>query len=522
MTRPVNVLMVEDSPNDAELLLLELRRQGFAPSATRVDTGPALLAALADRTWDVVISDHNMPCFSGDDALKLVKEHAPDVPFIVVSGTRGEEHAVEAMRAGASDFIVKTRLHRLAPVVERELQEGALRSEQRRMAAALAESQHQLRQAQKLEAVGRLAGGVAHDFNNLLAAILSYADIVLKSMSSDDSHRGDVQEIKRATSRAAELTRQLLAFSRQQVLEQVVLNLNEVIDDVLHLLRHVVKESIVIDLHCERDLWNVSGDRIRMEQILMNLVSNARDAMPQGGTLTITTSNVVVTAPDEIHKPPAPGRYIRLEVRDTGNGIPEDVLPKIFEPFFTTKEEGKGTGLGLATVHGIVQQSRGSIFVESGAGRGATFTIYLPQTTEPPASSSSVPLTHARSTTYDRILFVETDPAVRELGVRVLSEAGYQVTATSTPEQALAALASDRTPVRLLVTAITMPGMTGLTLAERLRSIRPDLPAVFIADPREAKIDPIAVFEHGDLLVKPFTSADLIGKVRAALITSEC
>ncbi len=515
MARPVHVLMVEDSEDDAELLLRELRRRGFAPTATRVDTGPALRAALAEGPWDVVISDHNMPCFSGDDALKLVKTAAPDVPFIVVSGTRGEEHAVDAMRAGASDFIVKTRLHRLSPVVERELHEAARRGEQRRMAAALAESQHQLRQAQKLEALGRLAGGVAHDFNNLLAVILGYADIVLRNMPFDDSHRGDLQEIKRAGSRAAELTEQLLAFSRQQVLEPTVLNLNGVIDGVLQLLRHLVDESIAIDLNCQSDLWNIRGDRIRMEQVLMNLVSNARDAMPNGGTLMLTTANIVVRSPDDVPGPLSPGPYVRLEVRDTGMGIAEDVLPKIFEPFFTTKEVGRGTGLGLATVHGIVQQSRGSIFVESRPEQGTTFSIYLPQTAEPMAAEA-VGLTSAGPATCDRILLVDSDPAVRELGARVLTEAGYRVTVTATPDRALDALTSDAAPVALLVTAMTLPGTTGLMLADRMRASHPNLPAVFITDPRGPRIDLCDMFEHGDILVKPFTSADLVAKVREA------
>jgi two-component system cell cycle sensor histidine kinase/response regulator CckA len=391
MSRPVTVLMVEDSENDAELLLLELRRQGFAPVSTRVDSARGLRTALIKGAWDIVISDQNMPSFTGDEALKLVKQYAPDVPFIVVSGTRGEEHAVDAMRAGASDFIVKSRLHRLAPVVERELEDSAQRLEQRRMAAALAESQAQLREAQKLEAVGRLAGGVAHDFNNLLGAILAYADLMLTTMNPEDAHRADLQEIKRASVRAAQLTRQLLAFSRQQVLDLAVVNLNEVINEVLQFVRRLVGESVHVDVHCHKHLWNIKGDRVRIEQILMNLATNARDAMPAGGTLTISTSNVVVPAPAQVHMPPTPGQYVRLDVRDTGEGISPEVMPKIFEPFFTTKEEGKGTGLGLATVYGIVEQSRGFIFVDSRPGRGTAFTIHLPRTTEEPGQQEIIP-----------------------------------------------------------------------------------------------------------------------------------
>jgi signal transduction histidine kinase len=383
MSRPVSILIVEDSEDDAELVARELRRRGFQPDLTRVESGPALRSALMARDWDVVISDHKMPGFSGDEALGLVKRFDPDLPFIVVSGTRGEEHAVDAMRAGASDFIVKSRLHRLAPVVERELLASALRGEQRKIAAALEESQRQLRESQELVAVGRLAGGVAHDFNNLVGAILSYADLILHSLPTGDKHREDVEEIKRAGRHAAELTRQLVAFSRQQVLHKSVLNLNEVIHDALGLLQRLAGPKVEIDLRLESRVWLTKGDRSQMEQVLMNLTTNARDAMPNGGTLTLKTSNVVASGGIGSDRPSTPGHYVCLEAIDTGAGISPEIQSKIFDPFFTTKELGKGTGLGLATVQGVVRQSGGHIYLDSEVGKGAAFTIYLPRTAEP-------------------------------------------------------------------------------------------------------------------------------------------
>jgi signal transduction histidine kinase len=388
MPRAVHVLMVEDSEDDARLLTRELKRQGFEPTVARVDTGPALRESLASTDWDVVICDHNMPGFSGDEALSLVKCFDPDLPFIIVSGTRGEEHAVEAMRNGASDFIVKDRLHRLAPAVERELLGTALRVEQRRIAAALEESQRQLRESQRLEAIGRLAGGVAHDFNNLLAAIMSYADLILHSLPPGDRHRDDVEEIRRAGRHAAELTRQLLAFSRQQVMAPAVINLNEVVHEAQGLLQRLAGPLVTIETWFDPEPWLVKGDRLQIEQVLMNLATNARDAMPKGGRLVISTGRVTVTGSEVGPRPEAPGQYVSLEVRDTGVGIAPEILPKIFDPFFTTKELGKGTGLGLATVYGIIRQSQGHIYVDSTPGHGATFTIYLPRTTEGPERRS--------------------------------------------------------------------------------------------------------------------------------------
>ena len=380
MVRPVNVLMVEDNEDDARLLQMELSREGFHPDVTRVDTSEDLKSALSERRFDVVISDHNMPGFSGDEALAMVKRFNPDLPFIVVSGTRGEEHAVEAMRAGADDFIVKTRLHRLAPVVEREIEASQVRARERDTLAALEESRKQLAESQHLEGIGRLAGGVAHDFNNLIAAILSYADLVQQGMSKDDKKRSDVEEIKRASRRAAELTRQLLTFSRQQIEKKSSLQLNEVIHDSLGTMQGIVGQQVSIELQFTSELWRIRAERMQIEQVLMNFAANARDAMPEGGTLTFSTDNVVVAPSERATRPPEPGEYVRLEAADTGVGIPVELHGKIFEPFFTTKEVGKGAGLGLATVYGIVRQSGGYIYVDSTVGRGTIFTIFFPRT----------------------------------------------------------------------------------------------------------------------------------------------
>ena len=380
--RPVTVLVVEDSEDDAQLMLYELRRHGFDPAGTRVDNGRDLSEALEGGAWDVILSDHKMPGFSGDDALKIVKAKAPDVPFIVVSGTRGEDQAVEVMRAGASDFIVKSRLHRLAPVIERALDDAARRREQHRTEAALTESREQLRQAQRLEAIGRLAGGVAHDFNNLMATILTYADIALGALPDDDSARADIEEIKRAGTHAAQLTRDLLVFSGQRRADYVVLDLGQVIDGMRHMLESVVGPSITLDIRHDDRLWNVRADRMQVERMIMNLAANARDAMPSGGTLTLATANATVPSGQGGAQPPDPGEYVRLEVQDTGRGIAPELVGKVFEPFLSTKGERLGTGLGLAVVYGIVQQCDGFIAVESPSGKGATFTIYLPRTTE--------------------------------------------------------------------------------------------------------------------------------------------
>ena len=513
MPTGLNVLLVEDSEADAELVLFELRRRGFSPVATRVDSEPALQAALSDGRWDLVLSDHNMPGFTGTDALRVVKHVSPDLPFIIVSGSIGEEHAVEAMRAGANDFIVKHQLHRLAPAVERELRESVLRAEQRRTTAALNDSQQQLRQAQKLEAIGRLAGGVAHDFNNLLTVVLGFTDLVLADLPPDHRNRPDIEEIKEAGTRAVELTRQLLAFSRRQVFNESVLNLSVVVEELARLLRRLVGAHIAIRTETASDLWPVKLDRSHLDQVIMNLAVNARDAMPDGGSLTIETLNTVVERGGLPQRPPEPGEYVTLRVRDTGSGIASDVLPHIFEPFFTTKEVGRGTGLGLSTVYGVVQQSHGSIFVDSEIGRGTTFTLYFPRTLEAPVTErpAAVP---AMSRGSETVLLVDDEAGVRELLTKVLTQNGYRVIAADSPAAAIRWMTGpEAAPVDVLLTDVLMPEMTGPQLAERVQALHPSIRVMLMSGFTAGDIGGVDRF---DVIAKPFTPAALIARLRDA------
>jgi two-component system, cell cycle sensor histidine kinase and response regulator CckA len=365
MPVPLRVLLLEDRASDARLVLHELVQAGFEPLWERVET-EADFAARLDAPWEVILADYSLPQFDAASALRLVRARKLEIPFIIVSGTIGEEVAVAAMKEGAADYLLKDRLSRLGPAVRQALA-------QRRLA-------EQLRQAQKLEAVGRLAGGVAHDFNNLLTVILGYSDVALAQMRDGDPLRETLIEIQRAAERATALTRQLLAFSRNQVLAPVVLNFNGLVADVEKMLRRLIGEEIDLVIRLAEDLWPVRVDPVQMEQVLMNLAINARDAMQAGGTLTIDTANIELGPDDAARLPDArQGGYVRLAVCDSGSGMDQATLAHIFEPFFTTKAPDKGTGLGLAMVYGIVKQSGGCVEVESQPGRGACFRVYLPR-----------------------------------------------------------------------------------------------------------------------------------------------
>jgi PAS domain S-box-containing protein len=381
--------------------------------------------------------------------------------------------------------------------------------------------EEQLRASQKMEAIGNLAGGIAHDFNNLLSVILCCADFAMAGVREDDRTRDELLEVKKAGERAVALTRQLLAFSRKQMLQPVVLNLNEIAAGVDKMLRRILGEDIDYVQVLAPDLGAVRADPGQIEQVLMNLVVNARDAMPTGGKLTIETSNVDLDEEYAArHVAVKAGPYVRFAVSDTGCGMDAATQARIFEPFFTTKEKGKGTGLGLSTVYGIVAQSGGNIWVYSEPGQGTTFKVYLPReiSAKMTVTASRLAAVQTPPTGTETILVVEDEEAIRNIAKRILHEAGYTVLTAASPDDALMACKAQHGKIHLLLTDVVMPHMGGRVLAETLVVARPEIKVLYMSGYTDD-----AIVHHGTLdpgthfIAKPFSAADLTRKVREVL-----
>ena len=635
----IRILHVEDVPADAELAERELRRAGFEFDIRRVQTREAFLSALQDFAPDLILSDYRLPEFDGMQALRLVKEHSAETPVIITTGSVNEETAVECMKAGAVDYVLKEQLGRLGTAVRSALEAQRLRVERRRaekdiarlnveLEEALAWQRHifegsrdavfvsdeqarfvavngaateltgysredllgmgipdlheepdlaayrtfhqrilegeqilseapirkkdgskvavefnnrlvtiggrrfmhtagrdvtkrkqleaQLVQAQKMEAVGRLAGGVAHDFNNLLTVIQGYAELLHTSLANDPERRESVFEIVRAAERAAALTRQLLAFSRRQVLEMRVLDLGTVVADTEKMLRRLIGEDVEVVVVKPATLGRVKADPGQIEQVLVNLAVNSRDAMPGGGRLTLELADATLDAAFATsHDSIPPGRYVVVSVRDTGGGMDAETLGHIFEPFFTTKEKGKGTGLGLAMVYGIVRQSGGYVDVASAPGAGTTFRIYLPRS-DARTSSGVRPRVQSRSGS-ETVLLVEDEAAVRNLARTVLERRGYAVLAAEDGAGALELVDKHPGVIHVLLTDLVMPGMNGRDLAARVRARRPAIKVVFMSG-YTADVPTELGTEGGPaFLPKPFSERALTVKLREIL-----
>ena len=483
MNRPIRLLIVEDSEDDARLALRSLRRGGFDPSYRRVQDIGALLRALVEKTWDAVISDFSLPGFSGLDALQAFRSTGTDIPFIFVSGTIGEETAVQAMKAGASDYVMKQNLARLAPAMERERAQAAVRAERRQAELDLRQYEAQLRHAQKMESIGTLAGGIAHDFNNILGAVLGNATLLRQEIGPDHPGLVNVDEIQRAGLRARELVRQILAFSRKQAAELQVQPLAPIVVETHKLLRATLPTRVTLETELPEASPHVLADSTQIQQVLMNLCTNAWHALPDGsGRIGIGLREVLLdqgSADLAALGTLPPGRYAHLWVSDTGVGMDAATRERIFEPFFTTKPVGQGTGLGLSVVHGIVVSHGGGIRVDTQPGIGTTFDLYIPACEQPvqdepvPAPADSPAQGHG-----EHVVYIDDDETMMLVASRLLQRAGYQVSAFSDARAALEAVRAAPLRFDLVVTDFNMPDCSGLEVASELAFLRPDLPVI--------------------------------------------
>ncbi len=630
----LRVLLLEDVPMDAELIEYELERARIRCELRRVDARESFVQALADFRPDVILSDFTLPQFDGMRALELARAWAATVPFIIVTGSINEETAVQCMKAGATDYLLKSNLARIGPAMLSAMERERARGEQERTQAALRRSEadlrtifestgqalilldmegrvrlynstaarseelcggrmgvgrragelellkgapldiamsgkrvtvertamqgdgasstfevsfapvvvdgeravgvcisaaditarrrvdEQLRRAERMQATGRLAGGVAHEVNNMMTAILGFGDFLLKSLDQGDPRTSDVNEIMKAAGRAADVTRQLLAFSRQQVLHPRTIDLNTTVLDLLPMLRRSVGEDHEVEVRLETGACCCYADPGQIEQVVLNLVLNARDAMPDGGRITIETS---VTQFDGTEMPrhaeltlPA-GEFVMLAVSDRGAGMDGPTLSRVFEPFFTTKPVGQGTGLGLSTAYGIVKQSNGFIFAYSEPGEGTVFKVYLPRSREE-VTRPSGPKRRPVQPGTEQVLLVEDEEMVRSLTGRALREYGYKVLEARGGEEALRLFKASAERIDMVVTDVAMPGMGGRELARRLRAEAPELPILFISGYTGDDVVERGLLAAGaPFLSKPFTPDALAAAVRRLL-----
>jgi signal transduction histidine kinase len=511
----VRILVVDDDPQAPALIDIALADAHFEPLIDVVSTASEGRRRLQKDDHDVYVIDYRLPDGTGLELIQDAKAHGVTRPFILMTGYGSGDIDEAALRAGVADYVEK---HLLGTHLERSIR-YALRDWQ--AGRALLEREEQLRQAQKLEAIGRLAGGVAHDFNNLLTAIIGYTDVIVDRLPAGDPTRRDADEIRKAADRAAALTRQLLAFGRKQFLRPEVVDVNETVHGLMPMLPRVIGEHIQTVAKLAPGVRRVMADRGQMEQVLINLVLNARDAMPTGGTITIETSDVELT-PDRVTAEGlalTPGAYVMLQVVDTGSGMDSDTRSRAFEPFFTTKPTGKGTGLGLATVYGIVDQSGGAVTIHTAPGHGTALRIYLPGVAAPPMSRPPEPPPAVTRGT-ESVLVVEDSDAVRELVIRTLRTHGYTALEARNGEEAIALMSAGAHP-HLLLTDVVMPGLSGPNLAARLLQQNPRLKVLYMSGFSEDAAAAHGAYWGGvPLLQKPFTATQLAERVRMALDTT--
>ena len=522
--RTVSVLLIEDNELDAMLV------QGALQTASHTQLRPddyvwewtmsmrETLERLSQRRFDLIIVDLALPDSDGLTTIERVRDAAQGAALLVITARDDYATAKAALELGAQDYLVKGEF--TFPSLERALRYALDRKEladqRARDQAERERLEEQLRNSQRMESLGRLAGGVAHDFNNVLTVILGHAGMLRDGTATEEDVGESVREILRAGERAARLTGQLLAFTRSQPSSPKVLNLNDAIRDLERMLSRLLGGHIELAMHLEPQVPNIRVDPGHVEQLLINLAVNARDAMPDGGALTITTDVVVATDAIRRHRPyVTPGTYVYLTVADTGVGMDESVLARAFEPFFTTKERGRGTGLGLSTVYGIVKQAQGYIWCRSVPARGTRFDIYLPTTTA--AVDVAADAGEGRVVDGQRILVADDNAAVRAIVMRTLRAAGYTAEEAASGGEALRVAEAADQPFDILLTDVLMPGINGRELARRVSAMSPATQVVYMSGYTDDE-----VIQRGDLprnhvfLQKPFQRDELLSAIGRA------
>ncbi|MBI3409439.1 MAG: response regulator [Planctomycetes bacterium] len=514
----MKLLIAEDDTFYRRMLESTLTEGGFEVIAVRDGTAAWQLLQSKEPP-PIAILDWMMPGSDGLEVCRRVRALGRSEPtyLIMLTCREGKENAIAALQAGVDDYLTKPFD---AAELQARLQTGVRIVElQSRLADRVRELEEALSGAQKMEAIGRLAGGVAHDFNNLLTVVLGSSDLLMERLAPGDARQEYVSLIKQAGQRGAQLTRQLLTFSRKQVLTPVVLDLNAHLTEGMQMIRRLIQEDIHVVADLAPALYEVRADPGQLLQVIMNLVVNSRDAMPKGGRLTLRTGNVDLPEINKTTKPQIPpGSYVTLAVADTGCGMDEHTRARLFEPFFTTKAMGKGTGLGLATVYGIIKQTGGYIHVETALNSGTTFTLYLPRATRSlcqPAPEAAAPLAPMGGET---ILLVEDEAAVRKMVSYTLQREGYRVIEACNGRDALQRTGEDRARIDLLLTDVIMPEMGGCQLAERLLTLRPAVKVLYMSGYNDDAVSQQLHLEPGTPFIqKPFEPPLLSKKVREVL-----
>lgn len=506
--RQLKVLICEDNSVDAEICLHELRRAGFEPVFHRVETEDDLMDALKRETWHIVLSDFRMPKLRAMEALRHLRESEVEIPFIIVTGSIDEETAVSCLKEGADDYVLKDNTARLGPAVQSALQ--VFHESRRRR-----ELEHELRQSQKLEAVGRLAAGVAHDFNNLLTVIHGYSEDILK-VAGKEEVREAARQVLSASERATQLTSRLLGFGRKKPLELTVLDPSALIEEIRGFLSRSLQEGIEFKFKAE-STGRVMADAGLLEQVLLNLAINASDAMPSGGSFRISTADLEVGFDEARELAVEPGRYVRILVEDSGEGIAAADLDKVFEPFYTTKGPAQGSGLGLSTAYGILRQCQGTIRVESEVGSGTRFELFLPVTEiEVEGVADPVPPKSVGEGERFTVLVVEDERAVRRLLASILTKHGFEVLESESGNEALEGF-GERTDIGLVVCDVAMPGLSGPEFFYRFTKERPGLRFLFVSGCAADTYSELIGLPNASFLPKPFGSEQLMAAIYSTL-----